>query len=48
MARQIRSDIKVGSLEKKLGVKGAFRNENGRKTRSDKKLETIRKESKKK
>ena len=49
MARKIRSDITVGSLEKKLGVSpGTFRNKNGRDTRSDKKLGTLRKEAKKK
>ena len=46
--RQIRSDITVGNLEKKLGVKhGTFRNPDGRDTRSDKKLGTLRKEAKK-
>lgn len=46
MARKIRSDITVGSLEKNLGVKpGTFRNENGRDTRSDKQLGTLRKEA---
>jgi len=45
MARQIRSDIKVGNLEKKLGVApGTFRNKDGRDTRSDKLLGTLRKE----
>ena len=48
MARKIRSDITVGSLEKKLGVSpGTFRNPNGRDTRSDKKLGTLRKEAEK-
>ena len=48
MARKIRSDIRVGNLEKKLGVKpGTIRNENGRDTRSDKKLGTLRKEAEK-
>jgi len=48
MARKIRSDIKVGNLEKKLGVQpGTIRNPDGRDTRSDKKLGTIRKESEK-
>lgn len=47
MARQIRSDIKVGNLEKKLGVApGTIRNPNGRDTRSDKLLGTLRKEYK--
>ena len=46
MARKIRSDCTVGSLEKKLGVApGTFRNKNGRDTRSDKKLGTLRKET---
>jgi hypothetical protein len=45
MARKIRSDIQVGNLEKKLGVSpGSFRNPDGRDTRSDKKLGTLRKE----
>ena len=48
MARQIRSDIKVGNLEKKLGIPaGTFRNPNGRDTRSDKLLKTLRKEAQK-
>jgi len=35
----------VGSLEQKLGFPpGTFRNPNGRDTRSDKKIETIRRE----
>ena len=47
MARRIRSDIRVGSLEKKLGVKpGTIRNSDGRDRRSDKKLATLRKEHK--
>lgn len=46
MARKIRSDIKVGNLEKKLGVSpGTFRNPDGRDTRSDKLLKTLRKEA---
>jgi hypothetical protein len=45
MARQIRSDIKIGNLEKKLGVPaGTFRNPDGRDMRSDKLLGTLRKE----
>ena len=48
MARQTRGDITVGNLEKKLGVlPGTFRNPDGRDTRSDKKLETLRKEAEK-
>lgn len=42
--RKIRSDCTVGTLEKKLGLVGAFFNPNGRNTRSDKKIGTIRKE----
>lgn len=45
MARRIRSDCTVGSLEKNLGIlPGSFRNPNGRDTRSDKLLGTLRKE----
>lgn len=45
MARKIRSDIKIGNLEKKLGVPpGTFRNPDGRDMRSDKRLGTLRKE----
>ena len=45
MARQIRSDITIGSLEKKLGIPaGTFRHPNGRDMRSDKLLGTLRKE----
>ena len=48
MARKIRGDIKIGNLEKKLGVApGTFRNSNGRDTRSDKLLKTLRKEAEK-
>lgn len=46
MARKTRSDIQVGNLEKKLGVKpGTIRNPNGTDARSDKKLGTLRAES---
>lgn len=46
--RQIRSDCTIGALEKKLGIpSGSFRNQNGRDTRSDKLLGTLRKEAKK-
>jgi len=49
MTRKIRSDIKVGTLEKKLGLKpGTIRNPDGRDTRSDKRLGTLRKEQNKK
>lgn len=48
MGRQIRGDILIGNLEKKLGIPaGSFRHPNGRDMRSDKKLETLRKEQKK-
>jgi hypothetical protein len=48
MPRKIRSDKTVGSVEKDLGLStGAIRNEDGRDTRSDKKLGTIRKEQSK-
>jgi len=41
----IRSDIKIGNLEKKLGLaKGAIRNPDGSDARSDKRLGTLRKE----
>lgn len=47
MPRKIRSDIKIGNLEKKLGVKpGSFRNPSGRDIRSDKRLGTMRKQNK--
>ncbi|GAB3742202.1 hypothetical protein GCM10028816_51560 [Spirosoma lituiforme] len=43
MARKVRSDIKIGNLEKKLGLeKGAIRNPDGTDARSDKKLGTLR------
>lgn len=42
-SRKIRSDIKVGTLEKKLGLApGAIRNPDGTDARSDKKLGTLR------
>lgn len=45
MSRQIRNDIKIGNLEKKLGLEnGAIRNPNGTDARSDKQLGTLRKE----
>ena len=47
MKRKIRSDCKIGTLEKMLGLgAGAFRNKDGRDTRSDKRLGTLRKELK--
>ena len=43
--RQIRSDIRVGNLEKRLGLDpGSIRNPDGTDARSDKKLGTLRKE----
>jgi hypothetical protein len=45
--RKVRSDIRVGNLEKKLGLEaGAIRNPDGSDARSDKKLGTLRKEFK--
>ena len=47
--RKDRSDITVKSIEKKHGLPpGTIRNPDGRDTRGDKKLETIRKEATKK
>ncbi|WP_297956642.1 hypothetical protein [uncultured Ruminococcus sp.] len=47
--RKTRSDCTVGTFEKKQGLPaGTIRNPNGRDTRSDKLIGTIRKESKKK
>lgn len=44
MARKTRSDCKIGNLEKKLGLgAGAFRHKSGRDIRSDMKLGTLRK-----
>lgn len=49
MARKDRSDQTVGSHEKKHGLPpGTVRNADGRDTRSDKKIGTIRKEGDKK
>ena len=49
MARRIRSDCTVGTLEKKYGLPaGTIRNKNGRDTRSDKRIGTIRKEAERK
>ena len=48
LMRKTRSDCTVGSFEKKHGLPpGTIRNKNGRDTRSDKKIGTIRKETKK-
>ncbi len=47
--RKVRSDKQVGNLEKDLGLPpGTIRNEDGRDTRSDKLVKTIRKEKEKK
>ena len=46
MARKIRSDCTVGTLERKYGLPAStIRNKNGRDTRSDKLIGTIRKEA---
>jgi hypothetical protein len=43
--RRVRSDIRVGNLEKKLGLEpGSIRNPDGTDARSNKKLATLRKE----
>ena len=48
MSRKVRSDCTVGSFEKKNDLpSGTIRNANGRDTRSDKKIGTIRKEAEK-
>lgn len=45
MAKKIRSDIKIGNLEKKLGLdSGAIRNPDGSDARSDKRLGTLQKD----
>ena len=47
MARKVRSDCTIGSLEKKLNLPaGSFRNKDGRDTRSDKLVGTLRRENK--
>lgn len=49
MTRKIRSDCTVGTLEKKYGLPaGTIRNKDGRDTRSDKLVGTIRKEAERK
>ena len=48
MPRKIRSGKTVGTVEKDLGLAtGAIRNKDGRDTRSDKEIGTIRKEQSK-
>ena len=47
--RKTRSDCRVGTFEKKNGLSpGTIRNKDGRDTRSDKKIGTIRKEARRK
>lgn len=49
MQRKVRNDCTVGSFEKNQGLPpGTIRNPNGRDTRSDKLIGTIRKENEKK
>ena len=49
MVRKTRSDCTVGNFEKSRGLPaGTIRNSNGRDTRSDKLIGTIRKENDKK
>lgn len=49
MVRKIRSDAKVGNVEKTRGLPpGTFRNPDGRDTRSDKRISSVRKDGKKK
>lgn len=43
MARRIRSDARVRTVEKKLGIGNSLTNPNGRNARSDKKLGSLRK-----
>ena len=48
MVRKVRSDCTVGTFEKTRGLPpGTVRNLDGRDTRSDKKIGTIRKEAEK-
>ena len=48
MARKTRSDCTVDTFEKKHGLPtGSIRNKDGRKTRKDKRIGTIRKEAEK-
>ena len=48
MARQTRSDCTVGTFEKKSGLpEGTLRHKDGRDTRSDKLIGTIRREGEK-
>ena len=46
MTRRTRGDCTVGAFEKKHGLPaGTIRNKNGRDTRSDKRIRTVRKEA---
>lgn len=44
----IKPNTTVGAFENKMGCSGAFRNQDGRDTRSDKQIKTFLKEQKKK
>ena len=44
MARKIRSDALIKTVEKKLGIGNSLTNPNGRNARSDKKLGNLRKD----
>ncbi len=49
MARQTRSDCTVGTFEKKNGLpEGTLRHKDGRKMRSDKTIDSVRRDDKKK
>jgi hypothetical protein len=48
MARKIRSDSAVKSVEKRLGIKDGIKSPNGTKARGDKKIGTLRREYAKK
>lgn len=43
MARRIRSDARIGTIEKKLGIGNSITNPSGRNARSDKNLGSLRK-----
>lgn len=44
MARRIRSDARVKTVERKLGIGNSLTNPSGRNARSDKKLGSLRKD----
>ena len=49
MARQTRSDCTIGTFEKKNGLpEGTLRHKDGRKMRSDKPIDSVRRDDKKK